>query len=188
LTEVSVKKFYFSLPSEAILLAVAVLVAATAAQTPLPTQTPTEPQTPATPLSGSAVPRVYPPPMNLKVLPENLSGKQVHEIMEQWATSLGTHCNTCHAEDRNNIGPNGRPRLDFMDDSKPAKAAARIMFAMTEKINTEYVAKIQGSGLPVTCSTCHRGHLSPEPYVPAPLIPPPPPPVARSNDEGPPAK
>jgi hypothetical protein len=108
---------------------------------------------------------VFPAPTNLKVLPKNLTGQQVHDIMEQWEGSLGAHCNTCHTADPKNIGPNGRPRLDFVDDSKPEKATARAMFAMTEDINKNYVAKIDSSGAPVTCGTCHRGHLGPEPFA-----------------------
>jgi hypothetical protein len=107
----------------------------------------------------------YPAPVNLKVLPKDLTGQQVHEIMEQWSAALGAHCNACHVEDRTSIVPNGRPRLNFADDSKEMKATARVMYAMTERINTDYVARIDSSGAPVTCGTCHRGHLGPEPFV-----------------------
>jgi hypothetical protein len=44
-------------------------------------------------------PRRFPAPTNLKVLPKSLTGQQGHDIMEQWEASLGTHCNSCHAED-----------------------------------------------------------------------------------------
>jgi hypothetical protein len=101
----------------------------------------------------------------LKVLPRDLSGQQVHDIMERWESALGAQCDSCHAEDRVNIGPNGRPLLDFAADSKPMKRVARTMFVMTEEINIKYVATIDSSGVPVTCGTCHRGHLGPEPFV-----------------------
>jgi hypothetical protein len=101
----------------------------------------------------------------LKVLPKDLTGQQVHEIMEKWSASLGTHCDSCHTADPQNIGPNGRPRLNFADDSKPMKDSARLMFKMTEDINTNYVSMIDNSGAAVTCGTCHRGHLGPEPFV-----------------------
>jgi mono/diheme cytochrome c family protein len=114
---------------------------------------------------GPPPPKTYPAPTNLKVLPKDLTGQQVHEIMEQWEGALGAHCNTCHTPDPTNIGPNGKPRLNFADDSKPEKATARKMFAMTEEINRNYIAKIDSSGAPVTCGTCHRGHLGPEPFV-----------------------
>ena len=41
------------------------------------------------------------------------------------------------------------------------------MYKMVEDINSNYISKIDSSGAPVTCGTCHRGHLSPEPFVPA---------------------
>jgi len=107
-----------------------------------------------------------PAPINLKVLPRNLTGAQVHEIMEKWEGELGTGCKTCHAVDPKNIGPNGKPRLNFADDSKEEKRTARLMYKMTEYINANYVSKIDNSGDPVSCGTCHRGHLGPEPFIP----------------------
>jgi hypothetical protein len=85
--------------------------------------------------------------------------------MEGWEAALGTHCNTCHAADPNNIGPNGRPRLNYADDSKPEKATARLMYTMTEDMNVNYLSKIESSGVPIACGTCHRGHLGPEPFT-----------------------
>lgn len=107
----------------------------------------------------------HPAPTNLKVLPKTLTGDQVHEIMEGWEAALGTHCDNCHAVDPKNIGPNGRPRLNFADDSKPEKSTARLMFKMTQDINENYISMVDNSGVPVTCGTCHRGHLAPEPWA-----------------------
>jgi len=104
-------------------------------------------------------------PTNLKVLPKDMTGEEVHELMEKWEADLGGKCSTCHAADPTNIGPNGRPRLNYADDSKPEKATARLMFTMTEEINSRYIAHIDSSGQPVTCGTCHRGHLGPEPFA-----------------------
>jgi len=105
------------------------------------------------------------PPTNLKVLPHNLTDEQVRDIMEEWAGELGTRCSTCHAINPKDIGPNGKPRLNYADDSKPEKGTARKMVKMVEEINANYIAKIDSSGAPVTCGTCHRGHLGPEPYI-----------------------
>jgi hypothetical protein len=128
-----------------------------------PAQSPVPPQSPA----GEAPPhRTFPPPTNLQVLPKDLTAEQVHDIMHKWEGDLGTECSTCHAADPKNIGPNGRPRLNFADDSKKEKATARTMYKMVEEINTQYVGKIDSSGMPVTCGTCHRGKLSPDPYFP----------------------
>jgi len=85
--------------------------------------------------------------------------------MDGWAAALGTHCDNCHTTDPKNIGPNGRPRLNFADDTKPEKSTARLMFKMTQDINENYVSMVDNSGAPVTCGTCHRGHLGPEPFV-----------------------
>ena len=60
------------------------------------------------------------------------------------------------------------------------KQTARVMYTMTEKINVDYVSKVDSSGAPVTCGTCHRGHIGPEPFVitpkDKPMAPPNPPP------------
>lgn len=109
--------------------------------------------------------RVYPAPTNLKILPKDLTGAQVREIMHQWEDALGVECATCHARDPKNLGPNGRPQFDYADDSKHEKATARLMYSMVEDINVNYIAKVEGSGMPVTCGTCHRGKFAPEPFA-----------------------
>lgn len=153
-------------PAAAIaLLTAAVFAVATVAQAP---QGPPQ----GAPMGGGGQPpRTYPAPTNLKVLPKDTSGQQIHEIMEGWAGSLGVHCDTCHMADPNNLGPNGRPRLKFEDDSKPEKQMARIMYTMTEDMKANYIKKVadldkmESPAAPLTCGTCHRGHLDPEAFV-----------------------
>jgi len=106
----------------------------------------------------------HPDPTNLKVLPKDFTGDQVHDLMHQWEADLGVTCKTCHVENPKDIAPNGRPRLNYADDGKQEKASARVMYKMLEEINVNYVSKIENSGLPVTCGTCHQGHLNPEPF------------------------
>jgi hypothetical protein len=151
-----------SLPAAATaLLTAAVFAITTVAQSPqVP---PSQPLAAGSPSSHHDHPHTA--PTNLKVLPKNLTGEQVHEIMEGWEAMLGVHCSTCHAANPNDIGPNGRPRLNYADDSKPEKTTARLMYTMTENINVNYVSKVPSSDEPVTCGTCHRGHLGPEPFV-----------------------
>ena len=86
--------------------------------------------------------------------------------MEGWEGQLGVHCDTCHTPDPTRKTPNGRPVLNYADDSKPEKNAARLMYRMLDDINTNYVSMIPNSGMGATCGTCHRGRLAPEPYVP----------------------
>jgi hypothetical protein len=114
--------------------------------------------------------RNAPAPTNLKVLPQGTTGREVRDIMEKWAGSLGVHCDQCHMADPKNLGPNGKPRLNFADDSKTDKQIARIMYTMTQQINKDYISKSMemdkdDDGTPVTCGTCHRGHKMPETFV-----------------------
>ena len=113
-----------------------------------------------------ATPQSYPAPTNLKVLPADMSGKQVHDLMEQWKAGLGVDCNGCHAEVPGKFDGDGNPELNYADDSKPMKQSARLMYRMMDEINVKYVSQVDGSGVPVTCGTCHRGHMGPEPFSP----------------------
>jgi hypothetical protein len=112
----------------------------------------------------------FPAPTNLQVLPKNLTGQQLHEIMESFAGSLGVHCDFCHAADPIKKMPNGQPQLNFADDSKNNKKIARIMYTMVQQINGDYISKStaidpDAMGMKVTCGTCHRGHDMPEEFV-----------------------
>jgi hypothetical protein len=123
---------------------------------------------PHQPSSGAAEHHHHdePAPTNLKVLPKDMTGEQVHEVMHKWAAELGTECSTCHAADPNRKMPNGRPALNFPDDSKPEKNSARLMYRMVGDINKNYVSMVKNSKVPVSCGTCHRGHLNPPAYTP----------------------
>jgi hypothetical protein len=146
---------------------VALLGAAMFAVTSAAAQTPAPPQQPA----GTPPPPGqfhFPAPKNLQVLPKDLTAEQVHDTMEKWAGDLGVHCDKCHTPDPNNLAPNGRPRLNFADDSKKEKKVARLMYKMVDNINTNYISMVDNSGAPVTCGTCHRGKFSPEPFVAPP--------------------
>ena len=110
------------------------------------------------------------PPKNLQVLPKNLTNHELHDIMHNWSGSLGVHCDFCHAPDPNHLGHNGRPRLNFADDSKTEKKVARLMYTMTQQVNKDYIGKamdmeMDGMGSLVTCGSCHRGHQIPEDFV-----------------------
>ena len=109
-----------------------------------------------------------PAPVNLKVLPKNLSGRQVHDIMEHWSAELGVRCSACHLRDLDGIAPGGRLHPRFADDSKPMKGIARLMYTMTLEINRKLITGIDGVPRPVTCGTCHRGNIRPEPFVSPP--------------------
>lgn len=101
---------------------------------------------------------------NLKVLPKGLTTKQVRDIMETWSDETGTECSTCHVRNVATATPDGKAHYDYANDSKQEKRTARVMYEMTEQINTQFISKVPNSGIPITCGNCHRGHLSPEPY------------------------
>jgi hypothetical protein len=42
------------------------------------------------------------------------------------------------------------------------------MYKMVEDVNGNYISMVENSGAGVTCGTCHRGHLSPEPFTAPP--------------------
>lgn len=166
------------LPAAAVtLLAAAIFAATTGAQAPqdAPQANPPAPGVVQGPPpqgagQGGRPMRNFPPPTNLQVLPKDLTGHQVRDMMETWAGSLGVKCEFCHTADPKNVGPNGRPRMNFADDSKANKQIARIMYTMTQQMNTDYISKAMdldkdGMGKPVTCGTCHRGHEMPEDFV-----------------------
>lgn len=158
-----------TLPAAIAVLAATIAASSTVAQSP--NQQPTAPSQPPAGAPPQGQPGGhpqfhFPPPTNLKVLPKDLTGEQVHEIMDRWEGALGARCDTCHMVDPVKKMPNGRPALNFADDSKKEKNIARIMYKMTEDINTNYVSMVENSGQPVTCGTCHRGHIAPEAFVP----------------------
>jgi hypothetical protein len=93
---------------------------------------------------------------NLKVLPKNISSKELQGIMvDDFQDGLGVTCGFCHANAKNGRG------LDFESDEKPEKEIARAMMRMTMGINRKYFKQkhvsLGGETLIVTCNTCHKG-------------------------------
>jgi hypothetical protein len=106
---------------------------------------------------GSSVPHYE----NLKVLPKNISSKELQSIMvDDFEDGLGVTCGFCHASKKDGHG------LDFASDAKPEKEIARSMMRMTMGINQKYFKlkhpKIGNPELTVTCNTCHKGVAFPD--------------------------
>ncbi|MDB5007640.1 MAG: c-type cytochrome [Mucilaginibacter sp.] len=102
---------------------------------------------------------------NLKVLPKNITPKQLDNVMDNWAHSLGVHCSFCHVRDE------AAKKMDFASDAKPEKEMARHMFKMMNKINQKYfeakkdsLEMMATSG--INCYSCHRGESHPEVKLP----------------------
>ena len=69
---------------------------------------------------------------NLKVLPKNITDKEMEKVMHEWSDALGERCGFCHAR---NAETN---KIDFASDAKGEKLAAREMYKMTAKINKKF--------------------------------------------------
>jgi len=105
-----------------------------------------------------------PPPgrefKNLKVLPKNISSKNLSRIMiDDFEDGLGVSCGFCHAEEKDSH------RLDYTSDAKPEKKIARLMMQMTLRTNKKYFKLkhplIGDSTLVISCVTCHKGQPHP---------------------------
>ena len=98
---------------------------------------------------------------NLKVLPKDISSKDLNKIMvDEFEDGLGVACNFCHESDKTN------GQLDFVSDAKPEKEIARQMMKMTLGINKKYFKVkhplLGTDALTVTCNTCHKGVAFPD--------------------------
>jgi len=101
-------------------------------------------------------------PTNLKILPKDISGKELHNIMRNFSLSLGVHCNYCHVS--HPVEGQTRPKFDFASDDKPEKNIARNMMRMTAAVNENYIGKMIGGDHTleqIKCVTCHMGRTTP---------------------------
>src|SRR6476661_8168668 len=70
---------------------------------------------------------------NLKVLPKNVSSKDLSRIMiDDFEDGLGVSCTFCHAQGKDSL------RLDYASDAKPEKQIARRMMQITMGINKKF--------------------------------------------------
>jgi hypothetical protein len=93
---------------------------------------------------------------NLKVLPKDISKRELVGAMRGFASGLGVRCNHCHP------GPENLQGMDFATDELETKRIARTMMLMTREINqTHLPATKREAPTKVECSTCHRGLTDP---------------------------
>ncbi len=101
-------------------------------------------------------------PVNLQVLPKDISEKDLHNVMRNWSMALGVRCGYCHV----NTQQPGQEhhQFDWASDMKKEKQTAREMLKMTMAINEAHLAKIKTMGDPleqIVCVTCHMGRTTP---------------------------
>jgi hypothetical protein len=97
-------------------------------------------------------------PVNIKVLPRDISAAEIGKVMRRFETDLGVKCGHCHVEDPNTH------KFDYASDDNPAKSTARLMITMLKDINEKYLPQLGGDNRyasHVTCGSCHQGQSSP---------------------------
>ena len=102
-------------------------------------------------------------PTNLQVLPKDMAGPQVVQIMQAFAAALGVQCAYCHVTA---AGPG--TMNDFASDVKPPKKTARVMMLMARDVNAKLGMELGRPAAEVTqvqCVTCHRGLPVPKQLV-----------------------
>lgn len=89
---------------------------------------------------------------NIKIFKGVPAGRVVNIMGRGFSPALGVSCGFCHV-----VGA-------YEKEDKEEKQTARVMYAMVEAINKDYMAKIAEPGRnppTVNCSTCHRGMTRP---------------------------
>ena len=89
---------------------------------------------------------------NIKILKGIPAGRVVNIMNMGFGRSLGVSCGFCHVPGKWDL------------DDKEEKNTARLMFAMVQTINRDYMAKVpndRGGPPVVNCFTCHRGMARP---------------------------
>jgi len=89
---------------------------------------------------------------NIKILKGVPAGRLVNIMNMGFGRSLGVSCGFCHVPGKWDL------------DDKEEKNTARLMFAMVQTINRDYMAKVpndRGAPPVVNCFTCHRGNAHP---------------------------
>jgi Photosynthetic reaction centre cytochrome C subunit len=110
--------------------------------------------------SAAAMATVVPhtKPVNIKVLPKEISAAEIGKVMKRFESDLGVKCGHCHVED-----PTTR-KFNYASDDNPAKATARLMITMLNDINEKYLPQLgqdRRYAAAVTCGSCHQGQSSP---------------------------
>jgi tetratricopeptide (TPR) repeat protein len=96
---------------------------------------------------------------NLKLLPKDISKRELMNIMRSFSGALGVRCSYCHVGE----DPNDLATFDFASDEKEEKLATRVMMKMSGDINNTYLAELKKDHVTrVRCVTCHRGVDEPE--------------------------
>jgi hypothetical protein len=89
---------------------------------------------------------------NIQIFKGVPAGRVVNIMGRAFSPALGVSCGFCHV-----VGA-------YEKDDRTQKKTARVMYAMVNAINKDYLTKIAEPGRDaarVSCSTCHRGMMRP---------------------------
>lgn len=101
-------------------------------------------------------------PKNLEALPASIKGRELGNLMRDFAMSLGVRCQHCHApHEGHELDPMDLTTFDFASDANENKNKARDMIRMVQAINETLLAPLGEDRLEVRCITCHRGQPRP---------------------------
>lgn len=101
-------------------------------------------------------------PENLQVLPADVKGAALGQVMRGFVSALGVRCEYCHMGEGNDL-----TQFDFASDERLTKRKARVMIRMVQAINQTHLAELTDLGVApddrveVTCITCHRSQNKP---------------------------
>jgi len=96
---------------------------------------------------------------NLRVLPTDISKRDLINTMKGATRGLGVRCEFCHVGEGDDLS-----KFDFVSNDKEHKKVARVMFEMVEYVNSEFMPKVSGireNQPEITCYTCHAGNEKP---------------------------
>ena len=97
-------------------------------------------------------------PINLQVLPSDISHDDLMMVMGDFSSALGVGCKHCHLR-----ADGEEVQFDYSSDELEAKTVAREMMRMTRVINEDLLPRT-GRGdtvVQVQCVTCHHGQPRP---------------------------
>lgn len=98
--------------------------------------------------------------LNLRVLPADISKRDLINTMKGATRGLGVRCEFCHVGEGDDLS-----KFDFVSDDKEHKKIARVMFEMVNYVNNEFMPRISGDSEhqhEIRCYTCHAGNEEPQ--------------------------
>jgi hypothetical protein len=110
--------------------------------------------------AGSPLAQAPEEPKNLKVLPKDMSRREVVSLMRSFSQALGVRCVECHVSTK--PGSERPDDLDFASDKRPDKETARKMMKMVGSVNDQIGQMGLKDAVQVRCVTCHHGVKRPE--------------------------